>query len=83
MCTHQADASNAGLGHGTLTHVGGFLPEEEIQLVVVPLCAVRDEVHVNEGGIYVMKEKEKRGEHSCLKSSCWLIRNTCNHHNRL
>ena len=46
--THQADASDARLGHGTLAHLGGLLPEEEIQLVVVSLRAVGDEVHVDE-----------------------------------
>lgn len=49
--THQADASDAGLGHGTLAHLRRLLPEEEIQLVVVPLGAVGDEVHVDEGGV--------------------------------
>lgn len=51
MCTHQADASDAALGDGALAHLRRLLPEEEIQLVVVPLGAVRDEVDVDEGGV--------------------------------
>lgn len=51
MCTHQADASDTALGDGALAHLRRLLPEEEIQLVVVPLGAVRDEVHVDEGGV--------------------------------
>lgn len=51
MCTHQADASDAALGDGALAHLRRLLPEEEIQLVVVPLGAVGDEVHVDERGV--------------------------------
>lgn len=50
-CTHQADASYTGLGHRTLAHLRGLLPEEEIQLVVISLCAVGDEVYVDESGV--------------------------------
>lgn len=49
--THQADASDAGLAHGALTHLRRLLPEEEIQLVIVPLRAVGNEVHVDERGV--------------------------------
>lgn len=48
VCTHQADASYAGLGDRTLAHLRGLLPEEEIQLVVISLGAVWDEVYVDE-----------------------------------
>lgn len=51
LCTHQADASYAGLGHRTLAHLRGLLPEEEIQLVVISLRAVGDEVYVDESGV--------------------------------
>lgn len=51
LCTHQADAPNTGLGHRTLAHLRGLLPEEEIQLVIVSLCAVWDEFHVDECGV--------------------------------
>lgn len=49
--THQADASDTALGDGALAHLRQLLPEEEIQLVVVPLGAVGDEVHVDERGV--------------------------------
>lgn len=51
LCTHQADASDTGLGHRTLAHLGGLLPEEEIQLVVISLRAVGDEVYVDESRV--------------------------------
>ena len=51
LFTHQADASYTGLGHGTLAHLGRLLPEEEIQLVVISLCAVGDEVYTDESGV--------------------------------
>lgn len=46
--THQADPPDSGLAHGTLPHLGGLLTEEEVELVVVLLGAVRDEVCVDE-----------------------------------
>lgn len=48
VATHQADAPYPGLGHGTLAHLRGFLPEEEVELVVVLFSAVWDEVGVDE-----------------------------------
>lgn len=49
--THQADPADAGLGHGTLAHLGGLLSEEEVELVIVLLATVWDEVCVDECGI--------------------------------
>lgn len=51
LCTHQADASYARLGHRTMAHLRGLLPEEEIQLVVISLCAVGNELYVDESGV--------------------------------
>lgn len=52
VCTHQTDAADTALGDGALAHFRRLLPEEEIQLVVVPLGAVGDEVHVDERGVW-------------------------------
>lgn len=51
MITHQADPPYPGLGHGTLAHLGGFLAEEEVELVIILLRAVWDEVCVDECGV--------------------------------
>ncbi len=51
MITHQADPPYPGLGHGTLTHLRGFLAEEEVELVIILLGTVWDEVCVDECGI--------------------------------
>lgn len=56
--THQADASDAGLGDGTLAHLRGRLPEEEIQLVVIPFRTVGDEVDMDESGICGVEEAD-------------------------
>lgn len=58
--THQADPSDPGLGHGTLAHLGGFLPEEEVKLIVVLLAAVGDEVSVDERGVWAEEEEMVR-----------------------
>lgn len=58
VITHQADPPYPGLGHGTLAHLRGFLPEEEVQLVIILFSAVWDEVCVDECGIY----EEERGD---------------------
>lgn len=51
MITHQADPSYPGLGHGTLAHLRGFLPEEEVELVIVLFGTVWNEVCMDECGI--------------------------------
>lgn len=91
LCTHQADASNTWLGHRTLAHLWGLLPEEEIQLVVISLGAVRDEVYVDESGIWGQKmwrRKMKQKKHLVgisinyqhfLFIICWWILNMPNH----
>lgn len=62
MCTHQADASDTALGDGALAHLRRLLPEKEIQLIVVPLCAVGDEVHVDERGVCGVREGSREDD---------------------
>lgn len=42
--TYQANATNAGVDNRTLWGIGRFLSEEEIELVIIPLCAVWNEL---------------------------------------
>lgn len=65
MITHQADAPYPGLGHGTLAHLRGFLAEEEVELVIILLCAVWDEVCMDECGIC---KEERREEERVLEA---------------
>lgn len=51
VITHQADPPYPGLGHGTLAHLGGLLPEEEVEFVIILFSAVWDEVRVDKRGI--------------------------------
>lgn len=46
--TYEADAPDAGVHGGVLRSLGGALPEEEVELVVIALRTVRDELSVNE-----------------------------------
>lgn len=58
--THQTDPPYPGLGHGTLAHLGGFLSEEEVELVIILFGAVWDEVCVDKCGICEEQEMEKK-----------------------
>lgn len=60
MITHQADPPYPGLGHGTLAHLGGLLPEEEVEFVIILFGAVWDEVCVDKRGVC---EEERGREH--------------------
>lgn len=60
MITHQADPPYPGLGHGTLAHLGGLFPEEEVEFVIILFGAVWDEVCMDKRGIC---EKEGGCEH--------------------
>lgn len=46
--SHQTNSANPGLSHGSLTHLRGLLTEEEIQLVVILFCTIRDELSMDE-----------------------------------
>lgn len=46
--TYQADPPNAGVHGGALRCLSRPLAEEEVELVVVTLCAVRDELGMDE-----------------------------------
>lgn len=45
--TYEADAPDAGIYCGVLWSLCGALSEEEVEFVIVPLCAVRDELRVD------------------------------------
>jgi len=50
-CTHQADAPDAGIDPGAERGIRRLLPEEEVEFVIIPLAAVRDELGTDEGRV--------------------------------
>lgn len=60
--SHQANSANPGLSHGSLTHLRGLLTEEEIQLVVILFCTIRDELSMDK--CWILKRQRERKKKS-------------------
>lgn len=45
--TYEADAPDTGIYSGVLWSLCGALSEEEVEFVVIPFCAVRDELSMD------------------------------------
>lgn len=50
--TYQADAPDAGIDPRTQWGISRLLSEEEVELVIIPLAAVRDELGTDKGWVW-------------------------------